>query len=228
VPKLSTITETGSATADGVGELDFSFAGEASGDNVLGDVARHVAGGAVNFGWIFAGKSAAAVAAVTAVGVDDNFAASETGVAHGSADDEAAGWVDVILGVFVEHSHWHDWLDDVFENGVAQIVVGNGFTVLGRNDDGVHADGLAVTIFDRDLGLAVGPEKIDFLDLRISESLKVSWWASWMGIGINSGVSSQAKPNIRPWSPAPPVSTPMAISGDWRLMVHMTAQVSES
>ena len=102
------------------------------------------------------------MAAVTAVGVDDNFAASETGVAHGPADDEAAGWVDVILGVFVEHSRWYDWLDDVFENGVAQIVVGNGFTMLGRNDDGVHADGLAVTIFDRDLGLAVGPEKINF------------------------------------------------------------------
>jgi len=27
------------------------------------------------------------------------------------------------------------------------------------------------------------------------------------------------------WSPAPPVSTPMAMSGDWRLIVHMTAQV---
>jgi hypothetical protein len=66
------------------------------------------------------------------------------------------------------------------------------------------------------------------LDLRTSESLKVSWWANWMGIGISSGVSSQAKPNIKPWSPAPPVSTPMAMSGDWRLTVHMTAQVSPS
>src|SRR6266436_6425076 len=37
-----------------------------------------------------------------------------------------------------------------------------------------------------------------------------------MGMGISSSVSSQAKPNMSPWSPAPPVSTPMAMSGDWR------------
>jgi len=47
-------------------------------------------------------------------------------------------------------------------------------------------------------------------------------------MGISSGVSSQAKPNIRPWSPAPPVSTPMAISSDCFLMAQMTPQVSES
>jgi len=45
-------------------------------------------------------------------------------------------------------------------------------------NDSVHPDGLAVTIFDRDLRLAVGPEEINFWDLRISESLKVSWWES--------------------------------------------------
>jgi hypothetical protein len=36
-----------------------------------------------------------------------------------------------------------------------------------------------------------------------------------IGSGINSSVSRHAKPNIRPWSPAPPVSTPIAMSGDW-------------
>ena len=34
-----------------------------------------------------------------------------------------------------------------------------------------------------------------------------------MAYGIYSGVSSQANPNIIPWSPAPPISTPNAISG---------------
>ena len=51
----------------------------------------------------------------------------------------------------------------------------------------------------------------------------------WIGSGMSSGVSSQAKPNIRPWSPAPwrssgsalpsarsskASSTPWAMSGD--------------
>jgi hypothetical protein len=33
--------------------------------------------------------------------------------------------------------------------------------------------------------------------------------AVMMGNGINSSVSLQAYPNISPWSPAPPVPTPM-------------------
>jgi hypothetical protein len=32
---------------------------------------------------------------------------------------------------------------------------------------------------------------------------RVSLWAYMMGMGISSGVSSVANPNISPWSPAP-------------------------
>src|SRR5882724_98256 len=148
--------------ADGVGELDFGLGGQAGGDNVFGDVARHVARGAVNFRWIFAGESAAAMAAVAAVSVHDNFATSETCVAHRTADDEAASGVDVILGVFVEHRDGDDGFDDVFENGVPQIVIGNGVAMLGGDDDRVHTGRLAVAILDGDLRLAVGPEEINF------------------------------------------------------------------
>ena len=56
----------------------------------------------------------------------------------------------------------------------------------------------------------------------------VSLWASEIGVGISSGFSLQAYPNIIPWSPAPPVSTPMAMSPDCLLMLEMTAQVLES
>ena len=61
---------------------------------------------------------------------------------------------------------------------------------------------------------------------RTSESLRVSLWASMMVMGMSSGVSSQAYPNIRPWSPAPPVSTPMAMSGDCEWTEVITPQVS--
>ena len=46
-----------------------------------------------------------------------------------------------------------------------------------------------------------------------------------IGSGISSGVSRQANPNMRPWSPAPPVSTPCAMSGDCLSIVLMTAHV---
>jgi hypothetical protein len=35
-----------------------------------------------------------------------------------------------------------------------------------------------------------------------------------MGIGISSSVSVRVTEH-HPWSPAPPVSTPIAMSGDW-------------
>ena len=51
----------------------------------------------------------------------------------------------------------------------------------------------------------------------------ISRWARRIGAGISSGVSSHAKPNIMPWSPAPcslcrpsPSVTPWAMSGDCR------------
>ena len=53
--------------------------------------------------------------AVAAVGVHDNLAAGESRVAHRSADDEAAGGIDVVLGVLVEHRGGNDRLDHVLE-----------------------------------------------------------------------------------------------------------------
>ncbi len=56
---------------------------------------RHIAGRAVNLGRILAGERAAAVAAITAVGVDDNLASGQSAVALRTADNKAAGRIDV-------------------------------------------------------------------------------------------------------------------------------------
>jgi len=85
----------------------------------------------------------------------------------------------------------------------------------------------AVAVFDGDLRLSIGPEKINFIGFaNLGEALREAG-ASWMGMGINSSVSSQAKPNIKPWSPAPRCPR----HGDVRrLPLHRahTAQVSAS
>src|SRR6266446_4612118 len=70
--------------ADGVSQLHFRLSRETSGHNVLCDVARHVAGRTVYLRGILARECAAAVTAVSAVGVDDNLAAGQTRVAHGT------------------------------------------------------------------------------------------------------------------------------------------------
>ena len=61
--------------ADRISQLHFSAIGQTGGDQVLRDIARHVASGAVNLRRVFAGKCAATVTAHAAVGVDNNFAA---------------------------------------------------------------------------------------------------------------------------------------------------------
>ena len=69
--------------ADRVGDLDLAAVGEPGGDHVLGDVAGRIGGRAVDLGGILAREGAAAVAGGAAVGVDDDLAAGEAGVAAG-------------------------------------------------------------------------------------------------------------------------------------------------
>ena len=61
--------------ADRVRDLHLALGGEARGDDVLGDPAHRVRGGAVDLGRVLAGEGAAAVAGVAAVRVDDDLAA---------------------------------------------------------------------------------------------------------------------------------------------------------
>src|SRR5262249_51254070 len=68
--------------------------GNAGGDDVLGEIARGIGGRAVDLGRVLAGEGAAAGRGVAAIGVDDDFAASEAAVPVGAADYEIAGRID--------------------------------------------------------------------------------------------------------------------------------------
>ena len=81
--------------ADGIAELDGAALGEASGDDILGEVAAHIGGRTVNLGRVLAAEGAAAVRCGTAIGVHDDLAASHAGIAIGAADFELAGGVEV-------------------------------------------------------------------------------------------------------------------------------------
>src|SRR5208337_5690056 len=103
---------------------------------------------------------AATVTAHAAVGVHDDLAAGESGVAHGPADHEASRGIDVIVRVFVEQVSRDHRLDDVLQNPGAQFVVADRLGVLGGDHDRVHALNFAVRIvFDCDLGFAVGAKE---------------------------------------------------------------------
>ena len=95
------------------------------------------------------------MACVAAVGIDDDLTAGQAGIALRAAHDEAAGGVDIILGVLVQQLGGDGGLDDLLHHVGAQLLHADGIAVLAGNDHSVHADGLAVHVLDSDLALAV-------------------------------------------------------------------------
>ena len=150
----------GAGHADGVGHLNLAAMRQTRGHHVLGNPASSVGRGAVDLRAVLAAERAAAVTAHAAVGVDDDLTAGQTAVAHGAADDEAAGGVDVDAGVggklhalALEHG-----ADDVGLDLGTQLLGGDLLGMLRGHHDLLHVDGLVVDVADRDLGLAVGAQ----------------------------------------------------------------------
>jgi hypothetical protein len=132
------------------------------------------------------------VATHAAVGVDDDLAAGEAGIAHGAADDEAAGGVDEHLVVVVGELLGDDRADDLLDE-IGRIIESRSMPgVLGGDEHGAQADRLAVLVVEGDLGLAVGPQVRDGAALRTSARRSAMRWASQIGSGISTSVSSHA------------------------------------
>ncbi len=94
-----------------------------------------------------------------AVGVHDDLAAGDAAIALRAADDEAAGRVHVVDRALVQQLRRHRRLDHLLDDFLADLLVRDVRGVLGRNDDGVHAHGLAVRIvFDGHLALGIGTD----------------------------------------------------------------------
>src|SRR5438270_4077249 len=93
-----------------------------------------------------------------AAGVDNDLASGQARIAEWTADHESTGWIDEILGLFVEQVGLDDRLDDVppdIDSNLLLVDIGG---VLRRNHHRVNASGLAVAILDGHLALAVRSE----------------------------------------------------------------------
>ncbi len=115
-----------------------------------------------------------------AVGVDDDLAARQAGVAHRAADLEAAGRVDqgavaadVEVGAAVAQLG-EDRLDDVLPDvGLEHALERDVRRVLGREHDGVEPHRLVALVGDGDLGLAVGAQVGELVALaHLGEALR--------------------------------------------------------
>ena len=92
---------------------------------------------------------------IAAVGIHDDLAARQARIPFRTAHDKAPGGVDEVLGLPVQEVRRdggpHDALDQVAADGLLVRVR----AVLGGQDDGVHAHGLAVQVFHGDLALSI-------------------------------------------------------------------------
>ncbi len=102
------------------------------------------------------------MASHAAVGVHDDLAAGETGVAHGAADDEAARGVHVDLAVVGERHPFglEHRADDRLDDGLAQGVLLDVLGMLGGHDHLLNRRGRPVDVAHGHLGLAVGAQKL--------------------------------------------------------------------
>ena len=88
--------------------------------------------------------------------------------------------------------------DDFLDAEILDLAVLHVRAVLRGDDDVGDADRLVVLVNDGDLALRVGAQPFALPLLRMRVSSRPRRCANMIGAGINSGVSSQAKPNIRP------------------------------
>lgn len=77
--------------ADRVSQLDFTALGQSRRNDVLRDVARGIRGATIDLCRILAAERAAAVAGISAVGIDDDFGGRSGRNRPSAADGEAAG-----------------------------------------------------------------------------------------------------------------------------------------
>ena len=159
---------------DGIGHLDQHLVGHAGSHQVLRDMACGISGRTVYLGRVLAAESASAVRPFAAIGVHDDLAAGQSGVAVGAADDEFPGGVDVIDGLVGEEFlqrglqlffHAGDQnVDDVFFDLFSHLGVGGELVVLGGDHDSLDRFRLVVVVIaDRHLRLGIRPEISDLL-----------------------------------------------------------------
>ena len=161
------LDEDGERVSDtnGVGELDKRTTSELGADKGLGDPAGHVGGRTVDLGVVLAREGTTTVSTPATVGVDDDLTAGQTSITLGTTNDEAARGLQVVDGAVIEELVGDDLLDDLLLEGGTNLLSGDIVSVLGRDDHGVHTQGLdsavVVGILDGDLGLGVGQNPRD-------------------------------------------------------------------
>ena len=176
-----------------VGHLDLAAPRKPRGDDVLRHIPCGIGAGAVNLRGILPGEAAAAVARVAAVGVDDDLASGEAGVAHRAADYKAPRGVDEVLGLRREPLCGKDRLDDFLAYGLDKVRLLHLGRVLGREDNCVDSlDGAVIAVDEGELAFRVRPQPgkaVVLPELRLAphEEVRVGDGGRHQHVGLIAG-----------------------------------------
>ena len=145
---------------NGIRNLDGHAAGELGVNEGLGDPTASISSRAIDLGQVLSGEGTATVGAGSSVGINLELTSSDTGVSHGTSNDETSRGVQVVDALVVQKVLGDGRLDDVGVQVLGDLLVGDSLVVLGRDDDGVDTDGdqssVLVLVLNGDLGLDVG------------------------------------------------------------------------
>ena len=95
------------------------------------------------------------MASVATVGVHDDLATGQAGVALGAAYYEAAGGINEEFGLLIQQGCGDHRANDLLNHIGADGLQGDRVAVLCGNDHGIHASRLIVNVFYGDLSLAI-------------------------------------------------------------------------
>src|SRR4029078_11099211 len=128
-----------------------------------------------------------------AIGVDDDLAPGEPGVAVGAANDETPGGIHVEFGVAADTALRHHLVDEAAHD-LLHPLLAHIFAVLGRYHDRVGAHRLAVLISERDLAFGVRarrglPAGVPRLGHLMQDAVGVINRRRHQGLGLAAGIA---------------------------------------
>src|SRR6266404_1088109 len=119
---------------DGVSELNFTPVGQTSRYHILSDVPAHIRCGSIYLRGVFTGKRAAAVAAHSTIGVDDDLSSGQTRITFRATNYKSDGRIDEIACFGVNPLQRHNLPDHSFNDSLANFFMFYFGSVLGRDD----------------------------------------------------------------------------------------------
>ena len=142
--------------ADCIGQLDFTLVGQSGCHDILRHITGCIGSGTVHLGAVLAGKRAAAVTCITAVGIHNNLTSGQAAVSLGSSNHKTSGGINEELGVPIHHVLRKDFVKDVFLNIRMNLLLGHALIMLGGKYHCIQAHRpVILIILHRNLGLAV-------------------------------------------------------------------------